>query len=415
MDKKTAQRTVGILAAACVLVFLIIALQPPADGWASDGGETVYILDGHPVTGWQDIAGSRYYFSEEGYLCTGWQEIGEKHYYFAADGAMETGWLELGGKQYYLHEDGSQATNWLELDGKQYYLGSDGTIKSGIIRIDGEEYLLSEQGFVSRGWTELGGKRYYGDEDGHPLYGWNQIGGTQYYFEESGAAAAGWLELDGFTYYFYADGSPAQGELTINGETHYFASNGQLLLLVNPWHSLPEDYTVELVPVNDQHQIAAIAYQDLVDMMANCEAVALAPAICSSYRTHEYQEMLYQNRINRYIWAGYSEEDATELAGRSVAVPGTSEHQLGLAVDIVDDNNWRLDESQAEMPTQKWLMENSWRYGWILRYPNEKSEITGIIYEPWHYRYVGKTVAAEIYESGLCLEEYLEMLTNSVG
>ena len=98
-----------------------------------------------------------------------------------------------------------------------------------------------------------------------------------------------------------------------------------------------------------------------------------------------------------------------------MAVPGTSEHQLGLALDIVDNKNWYLDESQAKMPTQIWLMENSWRYGWILRYPGEKSHLTGIIYEPWHYRYVGKTVAKEIHELGICLEEYLDMLTVSVG
>jgi D-alanyl-D-alanine carboxypeptidase len=139
------------------------------------------------------------------------------------------------------------------------------------------------------------------------------------------------------------------------------------------------------------------------------------PVVCSSYRTQEYQEGLFQNRIDRYVKEGYSVEEATGLAGQSVAVPGTSEHQLGLALDIVDNRNWELDESQADMPTQQWLMENSWRYGWILRYPNEKSAITGIIYEPWHYRYVGKTIAKEIYDLGICLEEYLQMLTNSVG
>ena len=88
---------------------------------------------------------------------------------------------------------------------------------------------------------------------------------------------------------------------------------------------------------------------------------------------------------------------------------------LDMALDIVDNRNWKLDESQADMPTQQWLMENSWRYGWILRYPNEKSAITGIIYEPWHYRYVGKTIAKEIYDLGICLEEYLQKLSNSVG
>ena len=94
-------------------------------------------------------------------------------------------------------------------------------------------------------------------------------------------------------------------------------------------------------------------------------------------------------------------------AAKEVAVPGTSEHQLGLAVDIIDTNNWNLDESQESMPTQQWLIANSWRYGFILRYPNGTTNITGIIYEPWHYRYVGCQVAKEIYERGITLEEYL--------
>ena len=91
-----------------------------------------------------------------------------------------------------------------------------------------------------------------------------------------------------------------------------------------------------------------------------------------------------------------------------VAVPGTSEHQLGLAVDLVDLDNQNLNESQEETAVQKWLLGNSWKYGFILRYPNDKRGLTGIIYEPWHYRYVGKDAAREIYETGVCLEEYLE-------
>lgn len=90
-----------------------------------------------------------------------------------------------------------------------------------------------------------------------------------------------------------------------------------------------------------------------------------------------------------------------------MAVPGTSEHQLGLALDIVDISNQTLDESQENTPVQKWLMNNSWRYGFILRYPTDKSDITGISYEPWHYRYVGKKAAKEIYDAQICLEEYL--------
>ena len=83
---------------------------------------------------------------------------------------------------------------------------------------------------------------------------------------------------------------------------------------------------------------------------------------------------------------------------------------MGLAVDLVDRNYQQLDESQENTPAQKWLMEHCWEYGFILRYPNSKSEITGIIYEPWHYRYVGVEEALKIRDSGLCLEEYLESL-----
>ena len=94
-------------------------------------------------------------------------------------------------------------------------------------------------------------------------------------------------------------------------------------------------------------------------------------------------------------------------AAKAVAIPGTSEHQLGLAVDLVDANMQDLTSAQESTETQKWLMANSWRYGFIHRYPNGKTDITGIIYEPWHYRYVGKDAAQEIFNRDITLEEYL--------
>ena len=411
MDKKIVIKLILpilVLALAALFIFLMV---PAKDGWSTLDNQVVYILDGQPVTGWQQIDGNRYYFGESGTLHTGWQEIDHDRYYFGSDGIMHTGWLDTR----YFQPDGKLATDWTVIDGKLYYLGEDGTLKKGIVDTADGTYLLTEQGYIAYGWAELGDRLYYADSEGHPVQGWQTIDGKQHYFEESGVAAAGWMDLDGVSCYFYMDGSPAQGKLVIDGQTHYFASAGQHLLLVNPWNFVPEDYTVDLTPINNTHSIATVAYEDYLEMIADCEEAGFTPAVCSSYRTHEYQDGLYQNRIDRYVWAGYSEEEATELAGQSVAVPGTSEHQLGLALDIVDTHNWHLDESQAKMPTQQWLMANSWRYGWILRYPSEKSDYTGIIYEPWHYRYVGKTIAREIHELDVCLEEYLEMLTNSVG
>ena len=179
------------------------------------------------------------------------------------------------------------------------------------------------------------------------------------------------------------------------------------LVLVNPWNPLPEDYTLTLKELPGGHSVDERCYDDLQAMLAACEAEGLSPLICSSYRSQSKQESLYQNKVERLAAQGLSREDAKAEAAKVVAIPGTSEHQLGLAVDIVDINNQLLNSSQEKTEVQQWLMAHSWEYGFILRYPNDKSEITGIIYEPWHYRYVGKDAAKEIYDAGVCLEEYL--------
>ena len=105
---------------------------------------------------------------------------------------------------------------------------------------------------------------------------------------------------------------------------------------------------------------------------------------------------------------GLDRAAAEELAADEVARPGTSEHQLGLAVDIISNAHPELNEAWAETEEAKWLTENCAQYGFILRYPPDKSDITGIVWEPWHFRYVGEDAAAYIMENGLCLEEYLE-------
>ena len=179
------------------------------------------------------------------------------------------------------------------------------------------------------------------------------------------------------------------------------------LTLVNPWHSLTEDFDVTLTQLKNGHSVDERCYPELQSMMDDCRAQGLSPVICSSYRTQEYQESLYNAQVNKLMGQGYSREDAEAKAGEAIAVPGTSEHQLGLALDIVDINNQNLDETQEDTPVQQWLMENSWKYGFILRYPSDKSDITGIKYEPWHYRYVGRENAEKIHEQGICLEEYL--------
>ena len=187
-----------------------------------------------------------------------------------------------------------------------------------------------------------------------------------------------------------------------------FGNEVDLLVLVNPWNSLDRSYRPILLRYTDEHWLDRRAMPDFLEMITGCREAGGDPYIVSAYRSYYEQMELYESKVLKLMRAGMDEELSRSEAARSVAVPGTSEHQLGLAVDIVDANYGYLDESQADTPTQQWLMENSWRYGFILRYPEDKSHITGIISEPWHYRYVGKEAAEDIYESGLCLEQWLE-------
>ena len=152
----------------------------------------------------------------------------------------------------------------------------------------------------------------------------------------------------------------------------------------------------------------------LKQMIADCQAAGCAPTIISGYRSYNVQSQLFRNQIREHQRRGYSYDEAYALASQIVAIPGTSEHQLGLALDIVDKYYSELNEKQGSTTTQKWLMEHCWEYGFILRYPPDSTEFTGIIYEPWHYRYVGVELAMELKELGISLEEYLQRLTLDV-
>lgn len=183
------------------------------------------------------------------------------------------------------------------------------------------------------------------------------------------------------------------------------------LILVNYQHPIPDDYSVLLIQLKNDQSVDERIYPELQDMMDAAKVDGIYPLISSSYRTTEMQETLYLEKVEEYKNKGYLNNKAEQLAQMWVALPGTSEHQIGLAVDIGVDHSQILNGSQSSSDVHQWLMANSYKYGFILRYPEGKTDITGVNYEPWHYRYVGKEVAKEITEKGICLEEYLEALT----
>jgi len=353
-------------------------------GWrAADDGTYQYLnYYGKPLTGWQEIDGETYYFDPE------------------QDGTMAVGWLTTETGRYYLQSNGQQASGWLLIDDARYYFGDDGLMHTGWLTTEDGCYYLCETGAVSQGWVNTDEGRYYINEDGSIHKGWLEIDGDTYYLADDGTMHTGWLNEAENRYYFREDGTMAVGKVSIDGSNSYFTSTGKYIVLVNPWNSVPDDYESELVDF-EGYQVDARCHDALKEMVTACRSAGFVCNLSSAYRSYNYQTTLFQRKVDKLMAAGYTRAAAEAETGRSIAIPGTSEHQLGLAVDLKNTSS-----------TYQWLGENSWKYGFILRYPYGETALTGIYYEPWHFRYVGNELAAELFELDVCLEEYVNMLTD---
>ena len=276
-------------------------------------------------------------------------------------------WPETAAPRHILHGNTHTATYsratdcWIELSGKQYYLLSDGTFATG--------------------FTDIGDKRYYFQDD-HSLY-------------------AGWLELDGDRYYIKQDGTVSVGEVAMDGRNYHFTSSGKYVLMVNRVNPVPADYETVMVKV-EHVSVSQEVVEPLQKMLAAARAEGHPCSMTSAYRSRAEQQYIWDRRVRIFMEEdGYSYSTACSLAANSIMTPGHSEHQTGLAIDFND----------SQYGSIKWLQEHCWEYGFILRYPRDKMSKTDVIYESWHYRYVGVELAMELKESGLCMEEYMEQLT----
>ena len=173
------------------------------------------------------------------------------------------------------------------------------------------------------------------------------------------------------------------------------------LILVNKDHPVPSGYNIELAQLDNGVYVDGRILPDLQNMFDDMRREGFDPVVGEGYRTNAEQKKMMSDKINEFRGQGYSKKEAEKLAKNWVALPGTSEHELGLALDI------NSESGECEWDIYAWLADNAHRYGFILRYPEGKEQITGIEYEPWHYRYVGRLAAEEIYGSSVTLEEYL--------
>ena len=426
-----------VIVGACVGGWLWYDSHVDRSGWYEEEGIRSYRdFYGDPVSGWMDLENGRYYFREDGTPVLHWQEIDGITYYFGEDGVMHTGWLQKDGKLHYFGGNGTMVVGWLWLEEGRYYL-RDGALLTGWQDIDGGTYYFSPEGIAALGWAEIDGNTYYFDdcilttgfaeleehtyffredgtlfnggwleledgsryfrEDGTMVTQWQEIDGRWLYFRENGILFnQGWLQLGEYRYYFFEDGSFATGPRTIDGETHFFSPKGIEVVLVNALNPVPDWYKLDPVNVVDYHDVDRLCYDALNRMLEDLTAAGIEYTFNSAYRTILEQTTILEYRTREHM-AEFKLDffEARDKAYETVAIPGTSEHHLGLAVDLLGE------EAVA------WLTEHCWNYGFIVRYTEEKEWITGIIDEPWHFRYVGTEVSLDMKDSGLCLEEYL--------
>lgn len=196
------------------------------------------------------------------------------------------------------------------------------------------------------------------------------------------------------------------GEEHITSEENLKKLNDWRLILVNYENEMPKDYNPPLSSIEKERQFDSRAINSLLQMMIDMNNAGITHIWAqSAYRNPKKQEHLIQESIQEHLAEGKTLEEAKALTARSIGEPYKSEHNLGLAVDF-NDVNYEFEEEKA-FP---WLVENAENYGFILRYPKDKEEITKIKYEPWHWRYVGIENAKEINKLGFCLEEYIQYL-----
>ncbi|WP_101910731.1 M15 family metallopeptidase [Marasmitruncus massiliensis] len=180
------------------------------------------------------------------------------------------------------------------------------------------------------------------------------------------------------------------------------------LILVNSDHAIDQSFKPELSEVQNGYLMDKRVVGNAQRMIQDAREQGVELLVCSGYRSYESQQQHFDSSVQSLKNSGYTEAAAIASTQQLIARPGTSEHQTGLALDIVTPSYQGLDDGYAETDAAKWLLKHAAEYGFILRYPKDKEEITKISFEPWHYRYVGKQAATEIMEEGICLEEYFE-------
>ncbi|MBQ2581404.1 MAG: M15 family metallopeptidase [Ruminococcus sp.] len=181
------------------------------------------------------------------------------------------------------------------------------------------------------------------------------------------------------------------------------------LMLVSRFEPLPQGFEQKLRLREIRGKLFEIQTADALErLLFDAQNENIELDVISGYRSADYQQMLWEREISKEIAGGLSYGKAVEKVGKTLALPNASEHETGLAVDFAQKGKTDVGYDFAGSAQAVWLERNAHRYGFILRYPRLKEHITGISFEPWHYRYVGAESARLMKENGICLEEFLD-------
>ncbi len=208
------------------------------------------------------------------------------------------------------------------------------------------------------------------------------------------------------------DSPPASSDAADDPLTD-FSANDWRLILVNKQHPIPDDYEFELGSIHNGLKVDKRITRQLDQMLSAARQDGINLLVISPYRDPARQKELFDKKIKRALRQDQNYLNAYKETASAVTIPGSSEHEIGLAVDITTKQHITLDEQYADSEGGIWLKQHCMLYGFILRYPDGKEDITGIEFEPWHFRYVGKDAATYITKHDLTLEEFVAMMQGS--
>ncbi len=381
-------------------LFVFDATGLTVDGFYEDGKQR-FLVDAGGKT-MQDIRiykGETCFFMKDGSLYTGFVKKDGIIRYFK-DGVTKEGLVKSNGKVYYSLANGTLFKGWKAEDKYTYYFNEDGAAATGMVRIEDHYYCF--------------------DDEGRMVFGFQTVGDEMYYFDNTSGRMVTDTQID--DYIIGLDGRCSKRPVKLLGSFKstygYIASliieypadndNWELVCLNSKFKVTKDvDQKVRLSNVAGSSELmdsrAAYWYDKMYDA-AKKDGILLTPV--SGYRSYADQERLFKEFVDEYRAAGKTGYESEKLASTRRMPAGSSEHNIGICMDIITASSSDNFEKTA---AYRWLSANAADYGFILRYPIDKQDVTGVKFEPWHWRYVGVKNARAIKDSGKCLEEYLSL------